>query len=484
MDTKYLKLKDNTWLFRMKIPKEIQFFYEGKRELLLTTKATKDNLDDAHKQRNYFLSKYKLQFETIKKEVNSGKLITPEDKLAIEHQIKIKYAQSTGQDELISEAKWEATQDVTKVVPIIESEKANPDIYDAVEKSDTAGKGARYLEMINSTSFVSYIHEFEKENKRQKIKQRGIDQKLSHIKRFNKFHPAMEGIDRQLVNKYKNHLFDSQGLVSKTIGIHLQTLGQYWDFMADNFHVKQAQYGNPFRGIKLPTHNAGVRQTWKATYFEDSQDDVKILLDTPSGYLTNNLRAIIVMAMFTGARIEELVSIKKEDIKSHYQVRCIYFPKAKTDKYHKFGRRYVPIASPYNKMIDKLISSSPSEYLINDTIDRYDRRASYLSKRFGKHKKRCGFPMKKTHTSLSDEEISFRDFHSFRTTLNTFLMREGLATAYRSALCGWNQEGSKSMADEVYLRLEQAYPYDKRKEDIESIIKLYPWFNDSYLEGF
>ena len=55
-----------------------------------------------------------------------------------------------------------------------------------------------------------------------------------------------------------------------------------------------------------------------------------------------------------------------------------------------------------------------------------------------------------------------------------------LQKSKRGALCGWKENKTKTMADDVYLRLEQSYPYHKRKNDIDTIIKLYPWFNESY----
>lgn len=480
MDTKYLRVKDNTWIFRMKIPKTIQFYYDNRKEIVLSTQAHKDNLTDAHKKRDYLASKYKLQFDHIKKELIRGNINTPEQELAFKNKLKIKEAEKIS-PEALSDAQQDAVEDVLKLVKLDEREKPNPDIYDAVEKSDKSGIGTKYLNLITQKSFLDYLDEFIKECKRNKIKQRGLDQKVSQLKAFAKYQPTFVGIDRARINQYKNYLFDKKKIVPKTISIHLQTLGQYWDFIADNFQLQQTQLGNPFRGIKLPHSKQGKRLTWRATYFEDYQDDIKILLDTPSGYLTPNLRALIIIGMFTGARIEEICDIKKEDIKTHYQVRCIYFSQTKTDRYHKFGQRYIPIAPKLNKLIDKLIAESDSDYLINDTIDKYGKRSSYLSKRFGKHKHRCGFDKKKTHTSQLDEDIEFRDFHSFRTTLNTFLTREGIDVVNRSALLGWNIEGNKSMANEVYLRLEQSYPYSKRLEDVKKIIKLYPWFNNSYL---
>ena len=93
MDTRYLKVKDNTWVFRMKIPKAIQFFYGNKKEIVLSTQAHKDNLTDAYKKRDYLASKYKLQFDAIKKELRGGNIKTPEEELAFKNKIKLKEAE-------------------------------------------------------------------------------------------------------------------------------------------------------------------------------------------------------------------------------------------------------------------------------------------------------------------------------------------------------------------------------------------------------
>ena len=74
MDTKYLFIKDNTWVFRIRIPKELQFYYENNKEYLKSTKAHKDNLEDAHKVRNYLLSKIKLQFDYLRNELKAGNI--------------------------------------------------------------------------------------------------------------------------------------------------------------------------------------------------------------------------------------------------------------------------------------------------------------------------------------------------------------------------------------------------------------------------
>lgn len=479
MDTKYLKLKDNTWLFRRKIPKEYQFMYHNKREFIQSTGAEKGDLARAHKVRDAINSKLTLQFDALKNEIKSGLVKTPQERLALENKLKIDQARKQS-PELLDEALDDAVDDAIQFVDI-DVMKSGGSKAEAILRADTTGKAKKYLDVISSNTFDSFIDEYKKENQRDRIKARGLDQKLAKIRSFAKYHSTIQGIDKPRVTSYKNYLFDKKKLTPKTISGYLQTLGQYWDFLADDMGVKEAQKGNPFRNIKLPQHIKAERLAWRSSYFEDSVDDIKEILESESSLLTPNLKHAIIIAMFTGARIEEICSIKKEEIKQHNQVRCIYFSASKTDRYHSFGRRYVPIASHYDDLITKLINETPGAYLLNETVlEKYKRRSKYLSRKFGDLKEKLGHPKKKTRVGISEEEQATRDFHSFRTTLNTFFKRQNIEATERGALCGWKENKTKTMADDVYLRLEQSYPYHKRKNDIDTIIKLYPWFNESY----
>ena len=92
MDTKYLKLKDNTWLYRRKIPKKYQFMYQNKKEYIQSTSAEKDDLARAHEVRNAINSKLILEFDHLKNEMKLGSIKTPQEKLALENKLKIKKA--------------------------------------------------------------------------------------------------------------------------------------------------------------------------------------------------------------------------------------------------------------------------------------------------------------------------------------------------------------------------------------------------------
>ena len=122
MNTKYLFIKDNTWVFRIRIPKELQFYYENNKEYLKSTKAHKDNLEDAHKVRNYLLSKIKLQFDYLRNELKAGNIKTKAEKLAIENKLKIQQARKETPD-LLSEVQADAVDDALQFIELDERQK-------------------------------------------------------------------------------------------------------------------------------------------------------------------------------------------------------------------------------------------------------------------------------------------------------------------------------------------------------------------------
>ena len=308
MDTKYLKLKDKTWLFRIKIPKEFQFYFEGKREFLKSTGASELDLAKAQIKRNAWLGAIKLKFNELKKEMETGAIKTPQEKLIIENKLKIEKARQETPD-LLSEVQHQAVEDALQFVDLNKSQKSNPDMVDAILKSDTTGKAKNYIEAISNEKFNSFFNEFENEMKRDRQKAKGIDQKMAKLKDFSKYHSTIKGIDRPKVINYKNYLFDKRNLSSKTISGYLQSLGQYWDFLADAKGIKDAQLGNPFRNIKLPQHIKAERLTWRTEYFEDSVDDVKELLESERKGIAELIEDLGKEEVPDVAEIQKLVTV-------------------------------------------------------------------------------------------------------------------------------------------------------------------------------
>lgn len=120
------------------------------------------------------------------------------------------------------------------------------------------------------------------------------------------------------------------------------------------------------------------------------------------------LMHLIKIAAYTGARIEEICSIKISDV--NIKELSISFPEAKTAA----GIRTIPIHSKLIKTITKLIEESKNDYLFPDlTPNKYGDRSNAIGKRFGRLKRKIGFS--RLHV-----------FHSIRKTLTTALENSGI----------------------------------------------------------
>ena len=131
-------------------------------------------------------------------------------------------------------------------------------------------------------------------------------------------------------------------------------------------------------------------------------------------------------------------------------------------------------------MIDRLVEEAgddPEAYLITrvGNKNKYDKRSKGLSQAFSRHKVKLGYSTKKIKATFNQE---LQDFHSLRTTVNTFLRRKDIDQNNREVLCGWSKGFSNSsMAENNYLDMEQMYKYNERKADIELLTELYDWLD-------
>jgi integrase len=128
---------------------------------------------------------------------------------------------------------------------------------------------------------------------------------------------------------------------------------------------------------------------------------------------------LIFIAAYSGARIEELCSLKKEHI--NLDTKSMKIVDAKT----KSGERQIPIHSAILRLVTSLMNSSEDkEYLLpNLGKDKYDRRSNGVGKRFTRLKTSHGYG--KVHV-----------FHSIRKTFTTALENAGVAENITADIVG------------------------------------------------
>lgn len=147
---------------------------------------------------------------------------------------------------------------------------------------------------------------------------------------------------------------------------------------------------------------------------------------------------LIGLALYTGARIEELCRLTPNDIKTraYLGVRYIDLDEAKSEA----GIREIPLLPMAESIIDYLVSKTKSgaDYLFPDLPTRDGRRSHSPSNEFSRFKKGLGYLTKNEYT-----------FHSFRSTVITLLDRGDISDGYISMMVG-HVEGRNTLAKRTY----------------------------------
>jgi integrase len=130
------------------------------------------------------------------------------------------------------------------------------------------------------------------------------------------------------------------------------------------------------------------------------------------------LADLILIAMHTGARIEEICSLLCKHINLHDE--SITIVDAKTEA----GERTIPIHPYIKNRIEVLISKSKDDYLLSGlSKNKYGDRANALGQRFGRLK---------TKNNFSSRHV----FHSIRKTFTTMLENAGVGENLAADIVG------------------------------------------------
>ena len=203
-----------------------------------------------------------------------------------------------------------------------------------------------------------------------------------------------------------------------------RTLSNYKSFFKYLKSIKEIPKSvkNPFDEIDLSSvHTSfkgspGLKKTRSWTPF--AKQEVETLYDSAVGSADNPLSHLILIGAYTGMRIEEICSLKIDDV--DMVKRAITIVDAKT----KAGERTIPIHSEVQNTVTLLKNTSSDGYLLSGlTSNKYGDRSNAIGKRFGRLKKKLGHPETKV-------------FHSIRKTFTTLLENEGVTENVAADIIG------------------------------------------------
>lgn len=196
----------------------------------------------------------------------------------------------------------------------------------------------------------------------------------------------------------------------------------YYDYLMRMGHLDPDGV-NPFENQKFTkkkkVSRSELRQAW------ETEDIVKLVDAARAKKDDANLHDLILLGAYTGARIEEIVDLKVEDVKEKDGVKYFEIGDSKTEA----GLRDLPVHKDIIPLVEHLIENSTDGYLLpGEPVTANGERSSAIGKAFGRLKTKLGYDGRYV-------------FHSLRKTVSTLLERQGLTHNQAAHITGHEKMG-------------------------------------------
>lgn len=275
---------------------------------------------------------------------------------------------------------------------------------------------------------------------------KNIDQQRKDVARMVQQFATVEEISPKAVKGWLRLLADEGVTVSSRKRI-LYSCRSFWNTVCHDeqggaderaFHVPAGPQGHVQKKAGKPD---------KRAHFEPVE--VVALWQRAVAIGDNKLADLIALAAYTGARIEELCSMKVADVTA----KAFRIEEAKT----KAGVREVPIHASIAGLVKRLKATADDEYLLSGlTFNKYGDRSNAIGKRFGRLKTTAGFP-------------ATRVFHSIRKTVATQLENAGVAEGIAADILGHEKKtmsyglysGGNSLENKAEALAKVSYPFPR-----------------------
>ena len=279
--------------------------------------------------------------------------------------------------------------------------------YEAIVKAELMRGNLGIVENKKKTSMKEAVElylEYSRNNKRSTENDNAYTN--SFLKYFKNI--DIDDITPALIEDYKKYLSNNGKKSKSTINRYLQALSKLFNVAIDNDKMKF----NPMQKVKkLKTDNHSIR-------FLTKEEEKLLINKLPKFYFSNIIKAsklkiIVKFALKTGARKQEILKLKWDNI--NFQQRVIELLVTKSGK-----KRKIPLAKSLYKILLKLKQYNESEYVF--TNPSTNKPYEDIKKRFNYAVKCSG--IKKIR------------FHDLRHTFATRLIEKGIDIVVVKELLG------------------------------------------------
>jgi integrase len=283
---------------------------------------------------------------------------------------------------------------------------------DADESPTDRPEAAAFYSSATDLTFDDYLAEWLAASR---VTAKTKDMQAADVRRFTAAFPTVAAVTKPAVKRWVSGLI-AGGLTPKTMQRILSALRGYWRHLQSIEVASEAL--EPFYKLNLPTQGGRVQRDDKRQPFTAAH--VTGLLAEAQKRDDDELVNLIEMARYTGARIEELCSLRIENVHLGAKVPYLAIVAGKTDA----AIREVPVHPRLLPVLRHMIDGRTAGFVLaGRTANKYDSRGGAIGTKFGRMKKRMGFGRQFV-------------FHSLRKTVATILKDAGVPEATTADIMG------------------------------------------------
>ena len=341
----HLELRHKTYFALLTVPKDVQYIL-GKKRFFKTT-GTSD-LRIAQAKADLFVIQWKAEIANARQKA---------DDPIINSALELNKMFNSSPRELVLDVIHEETDRLR-----IDTNELIANTFEAV----ALGK---------SKVLDTYIPEWRRHQLDRGLAQKTIDQMERDIGELTKYIQTTNLVTKTNCEAWINMIAVSDKLSAASVGRIITSCRNFFKYLQD-CRVFSESMIDPFkvppsykRSKKPNAKSVNKKESW----LPFSKNQVELLHSTSTGKGDHELADLITIAAYSGARIEEICSLKKDWINTTEQTFTIV--DAKTEA----GNRVVPIHSKIKALVNQLLASSANEYLFgNLTGNKYGNRSNAI----------------------------------------------------------------------------------------------------------
>ncbi|MEQ8902284.1 MAG: tyrosine-type recombinase/integrase [Roseovarius sp.] len=383
----YLQKRRHGWYAVLEIPKPLRPKFGGKARFFQSLKT--DSLSEAERLKWSLIGEWKAEIEAAKTGKRSEKL----EPAALAHEL--------------TEGQEHDTSGMRDIRQGFISDQA----WELHEKDPNAAQA--FIKMVDGDSVLTskYIEDWLATVKNEP---KTIDMKRSDVRRLAEKFKYTHEIDHRAIKRWVHDLQGGElGLSASTLGRIISACRGYWIYLNDAGLIVRDD--DPFKNVvRKPSSRS------KASYEDDrlpfKEADLSKLVKAAQKKGDKRLCDLILVAMWTGCRIEEIGMLRLADIGDE----CMDITGAKS----KAGNRKIPIHTQLRPLISRLSKEGSDGFLLSGLgPNKYGNRSNAIGKRFGRLKESLGYDRRYV-------------FHSIRKTVATELENLGVSENVAADILG------------------------------------------------